>query len=76
MLLRNGKMFIENKNEYRFPIYNPYSNYLVGYEYKENTYPRINDVYIGPYDLKPSCLRGYKWECYGIQNWHVCVSDI
>ena len=74
MLLRNGKKLVID--EYKYPVYNPYNNELVGYEYNEKRKPRLDDVYIGPYDLKPECLRGLKWECYGIQNWHVCVRDI
>ena len=72
--LKNGKV-LSNHNEYRNPIYDIYSNELVGYEYIDGRRPQLNDVYIGFYDLAPKCLRGLKWECYGIQGWHICVQD-
>ena len=74
MSLRNGKTLYNN--QYRMPIYDLYkTDHLVGYQYEENRRPQLKDVYIGFYDSLPKCLRGLKWECYGIQGWHICVED-
>ena len=75
MELKSGKILVNN--EYRLPIYNFYTNELIGYEIIKGRRPSINDVYLGLYNNAPECLRGLKWVNYGIQGWdcYVCIED-